>query len=94
MLEYDEPDKLLGMKRMDGGMQHVTKSRTMSAVHAEIGDWKGNPSRWLEVMPITKHARHALQDGGVGGVEGQGGERYVSGNGVCPHARRWGSRQH
>ena len=44
-------------------MQHVTKSRTTSAVHAEIGDWKVNPSRRLEVMPITRHARHALREG-------------------------------
>ena len=34
-----------------------------NAVHAEIGDWKVNPSRRLEVMPITRHARHALREG-------------------------------
>ena len=44
-------------------MLHAMKSRTTSVVHAEIGNWKVNPSRRLEVMPITRHARHALQQG-------------------------------
>ena len=100
MLEYDEPDKLLGMKRMDGGMQHVTKSRTMSAVHAEIGDWKGNPSRRLEVMLITRHARHAPREGpGTRNAElgphlrqelQQEGQRVDTIEHKCGHESRWG----
>ena len=51
------------MKRMGGDILHVMKSRTTSALHVEIGNWKVNPSRRIEAMPITRHVQHALQEG-------------------------------
>ena len=28
----------------------------------ESGDWMGNPSKWLEVMPINRHVWRVLQE--------------------------------
>jgi hypothetical protein len=46
---------------MAGGIQRVKKSRTTSAVHVEIGNWKSNPNRQLEEEMINRYVRHAIQ---------------------------------
>lgn len=43
-------------------MQHVTKSRTTSAMHVEIGDRKNNLNRQLEVVPNNRNVQNALQE--------------------------------
>ena len=69
-------------------MQHVMKSRSTSAVHVKIGDWKGNPSRHLEVVPNNKDVQNALQE--VPGTRNaklgphSGQELWQGGKGVRP----------
>ena len=48
--------------RTVGGIQQMKKSRTTSAVHAEIGVWKGNPNRQLEMAPNCRNVQSALQE--------------------------------
>ena len=50
------------MRRMADGIKCVKKSRTTSAVHVEIGDWKGCPNRQLEVETINRNVQNALQE--------------------------------
>jgi hypothetical protein len=38
------------MRRMVGGMQYVKKFHATSAVHVELGDRKGNPSKQLAAV--------------------------------------------